>query len=99
VTEVEIPWPLHQGSAPDAATEAAIRARVARASAVRTISRMCESYGILADAECREGIEELVEHITDAVVAELDARQACQGHDVVWSAEGGLEIGEERIGS
>ena len=99
MTEVEIPWPLHQGSAPDAATEAMIRARVARASAVRTISRICESYGILADAACREGIEELVEHMTDAVTAELEARQACQGHDVVWSAEDGLTAGEERIGS
>lgn len=60
---------------------------------------MCESYGILADAACREGIEELVEHITDAVVAELEARQACQHESVVWSAEDGLTVGEERIGS
>ncbi len=99
MTEIEIPWPLHQGSAPDPATEAGIRARVARASAVRTISRMCESYGILTDAACREGLEELVEHIADAVVAELECRAACQGSSVVWSAEDGLTAGEERIGS
>lgn len=99
MTEVEIPWPLHQGSAPDPAAQAAIRARAARSSAARTISRMCESYGILADVACREGIEELVGHITDAVIAELDARAACQEQDVVWSTEDGLETGEERIGS
>lgn len=99
MTEVEIPWPLHQGSAPDPAAEAGIRARVARAAAVRTISRMCESYGILADEACREGIEELVEHISDAVAAELECRAACQDSAVVWSAEDGLAAGEERIGS
>lgn len=99
MTEVEIPWPLHQGSPPDAATEAGIQARVARAAAVRTISRLCESYGILTDAACREGLDELVEHITDAVVAELERRRACQGSEVVWSAEDGLMVGEERIGS
>lgn len=99
MTEIEIPWPLHQGSAPDSATEAGIRARVARTAAARTISRMLEGYGILADAACREGLEELTEHITDAVVAELEARDACQGGSVVWSAEGGLEAGEERIES
>lgn len=76
-----------------------MKARAARASAVRTISRMCESYGILTDAACREGLEELVEHITDAVVAELECRAACQGSTVVWPAEDGLTAGEERIGS
>lgn len=76
-----------------------MKARAARASAVRTISRMCESYGILTDAACRERLEELVEHITDAVVAELECRAACQGSTVVWSAEDGLTAGEERIGS
>ena len=99
MTEVEIPWPLHQGSPPDAATEAGIRARAARAAAVRTISRMCESYGILTDAACREGLEELVEHITEAAVAELECRAACQGSSVVWSTEDGLTADEERIGS
>lgn len=97
MTEVEIPWPLHQGAQPDAATEAGIQARVARAAAVRTISRMCESYGILTDAACREGLDELVAHITDAVLAEFERRTACQGSPVMWSTEDGLTAGEERI--